>query len=137
MEPDKGTDPRVRWILWVALIVLGLAAVLILWFAWHGILSAVGSLALLILVPASVLIGMVVRAVVYVWDLPIWILLPMISLTIVYESYQTVETPGPTPVSWYVKTAILLIAVLLVLLTFHEGWFFGLKLAPLKAQPWP
>ena len=137
MEPDKGADPRVRGILWAALIVMGLAAVLILWFGWQGILSTVGNLALLILVPVSVVIGVVVRAVIYVWNLPIWIIFPMAGWTLVYESYQTIKAPGPTPVNWYVKTAILLIVVLLVLLTFHEGWFFGLKLAPIKAQPWP
>jgi hypothetical protein len=52
MEPDKGVDPRVRAILWVALIVMGLALVLIVWFAWQGILSAVCNLALLILLPS-------------------------------------------------------------------------------------
>jgi hypothetical protein len=123
MQPDKGVDPRARGRLWVAFIVLGLALVLIGWFAWQGILSVVGNFALLILLPVSVLIGTVVRAVIYVWNLPIWILFPMVAWTIVYESYQTVETPGPTPISWYVKTAALVIVVLLVLLTFHEGFF--------------
>jgi hypothetical protein len=103
MEPDKGADPRARGIVWLALIVIGLALVLILWFAWRGILSAVGNLALLILIPASVLIGIVVHAVIYVWNLPIWIIFPMAGWTLVYESYQTIKTPGPTPASWYVS----------------------------------
>lgn len=126
MEPDKGADPRVRGILWVALIVMGLAAVLILWFASQGILSALGNLGLLILIPASVLIGMVVRVVIYVWNLPIWIIFPMIALTLVYGSYQTINIPGPTPISWYVKTAILLIAVLLVLPQLAIAWMDAL-----------
>jgi hypothetical protein len=137
MRPDKGVDPRVRGILWVALIVMGLALVPIVWFAWHGILAAACNSALLLLLPVSVLIGVVVRAVIYVWNLPIWIIFPMVAWTIVYESYQTVETPGPTPIGWYFKTALLLIVLLMVLLIFHEGLFFGLKLVPLRAQPWP
>ena len=50
----------------------------------------------------------------------------MVTWTIISETHHRV------------KTAILLIVVLLLgLLIFHEGLFFGLKLAPLKVQPRP